>query len=89
MMRHVLPLLLVAAAVRITLGGVATFPNDDAYIALHSARHLTLAEDPSYPGASPLTGATSLLHVLVLAAALQAVPPLVALEAVAWIGAFF
>lgn len=52
------------------------FPLDDAYITLHNARALLAGgADPNYAGASALTGATSAVH-LVLVAALGAILPL-------------
>lgn len=52
------------------------FPLDDAYITLHNARTLLAGgADPSYSGANALTGATSAVH-LVLIAALGLVLPL-------------
>lgn len=42
------------------------FPLDDAYITMHNARALYAGADATY-GLSPLTGATSLVHLLLVA----------------------
>ena len=47
-----------------TWGGA--FPLDDAYITLHNARVLLTGSDPYY-GTSPLTGATSGVHLALVA----------------------
>jgi hypothetical protein len=73
---------------RLIFGGPSSFPNDDAYISQHSAHYLTESADPSYPGARPMTGATSLLHVLVLWVVMLVSAPSVAVEVVTWLGAF-
>jgi hypothetical protein len=82
-----LTLLAAGLVIRFWIGGRTAFPNDDAYISQHSARFLGQAEDPSYPGSRPLTGATSLIHVLVLWMAMRVLPPLGAVEFVSWLGA--
>jgi hypothetical protein len=82
-----LTLLAAGLVIRFWIGGQTAFPNDDAYISQHSARFLGEAEDPSYPDSRPLTGATSLLHVLVLWMAMRVLPPLGAVEFVSWLGA--
>ncbi|MEQ1728189.1 MAG: hypothetical protein ABL982_07380 [Vicinamibacterales bacterium] len=80
--------LFCAVLLRIAIGGAPVFPTDDAYISLHSARHLGEAADPSYTSSKPMTGATSPLHVFVLSAVMRAgVPPLWAVEGVTWLGA--
>lgn len=52
--------------------GAPVFPVDDAYITLHNAEVLLSGHDPSFPGASALTGATSSIHLLL--AALCSIP---------------
>ena len=80
--------LLLALAVRVAVGGQPAFTTDDAYISLHSARHLFETVDPSFIGARPMHGATSPLHVFLLAAVMALrVPPLWAVEIVTWVGA--
>lgn len=80
--------LALALGVRIAIGGQPAFTTDDAYISLHSARHLLETVDPSFIGSRPLHGATSPLHVFVLAAVMAArIPPLWAVELVTWVGA--
>ena len=56
----------LAIAHRIGLGG-PLFPVDDAYITLHNAEALLEGGDADFPGASPLTGATSLVHLALTA----------------------
>ncbi|MGJ0238983.1 hypothetical protein ACQEPB_10745 [Novosphingobium fluoreni] len=48
------------------IGWIGTFPLDDAYITLHNARALLAGADTTY-GGSPLVGATSLVHLALLA----------------------
>lgn len=79
--------LVIAVAVRFIYGGAPAFPIDDAYISLHAARHLFAATDPAFPDTPPLTGATSLLHVLALRLLMVVLAPPYALELLAWIGA--
>lgn len=45
------------------LGAAPVFPLDDAYITLHNAEAFWLGRDSNYAGASPLTGATSVVHL--------------------------
>lgn len=47
--------------------GEPAFPLDDAYITLHNADVLLQGHDPNY-GVSPLVGATSSIHLLLIAA---------------------
>ena len=56
----------LAVAHRIGLGP-PIFPVDDAYITLHNAEALLAGGDPDFPGASPSTGATSLVHLALTA----------------------
>lgn len=46
--------------------GEPTFPVDDAYITQHNASVLFLPADPLFPEASPLDGATSPVHLLLV-----------------------
>jgi hypothetical protein len=78
--------LTIAIALRIWYGGPPVFTTDDTYIALHAARLLFDATDPAYPGVPPLTGATSLVHVLMLRAFMFVLSPIWATELVAWLG---
>ncbi len=56
----------LAIAHRVGLGA-PVFPVDDAYITLHNAQVLLSGHDPSFPGASALTGATSSVHLALVA----------------------
>ena len=78
--------LTLAIGLRLWYGGPPVFTTDDTYIALHAARHLFEANDPAYPGVPPLTGATSLIHVLMLRAFMLVSSPVWATELVAWLG---
>jgi hypothetical protein len=62
--RHIFYL---AAISTIIWGWNSTFILDDAYITLHNARSLLEGHDPSY-GVSALVGATSAVHLLLVAA---------------------
>lgn len=57
------PWLLVSLLAALVLFWPRVFPLDDAYITLHNARSLLAGCDPLY-GVSPLTGATSPVHLL-------------------------
>lgn len=67
-----------------------TFPLDDAYITLHNAR--TLVEyggaDPAYRGATYLTGATSLVHLALVAMMGAILPWILASKVVTGVAAF-
>lgn len=63
-----------------------TFPLDDAYIALHSARFAP-GLDPSFPGSQALDGATSPVHIALIKLALLVFSPLDALMVVTALGA--
>lgn len=63
------------------------FPVDDAYIVLHNARALLAGHDPNYVGSSPLTGATSLVHLALVSLLMLLFSPLTALSAVSWLSA--
>jgi hypothetical protein len=70
---------LVAAAAWTVAFGRPVFPLDDAYITLHNAQVLREGTDPNY-GVSPLIGATSSAHLLLVAA-------LAGLVGISWGGA--
>ena len=59
---------------------------DDAYITVHNAQVLVQGSDPNYPGTPALVGATSVIHTLMAAGLMKALPPLWALMVVQWIG---
>lgn len=61
------------------------FPLDDAYITIHNADVLLSGVDPNY-GVSPLTGATSLIHLLLVAFATLFLPSPAAIFAVGLVG---
>lgn len=83
-------LLVLAARVVHTLwqlrGGAPVFPVDDAYITLHNAQVLHWGRDPNYAGTPALAGATSPVHLALVAALMYVLPPLWALDASLWIG---
>lgn len=62
----------------IALRGHIVFPLDDAYITLHNARVVLTGRDPSFPGVPALVGATSPVHLALVAALMLVVPPAVA-----------
>ena len=66
--------------------GTPVFPVDDAYITLHNAVSLRDGHDVNYPGTSPLVGATSAVHLLIVALFTLVLPPLEALYTVTWLG---
>src|SRR4051794_28733865 len=59
----------VLAACHATMIPVPLFPLDDAYIAAHNAAALMAGHDANFPGVSALRGATSLVHLLLVAGA--------------------
>src|SRR5262249_54188914 len=65
--------------------GTPVFPVDDAYITLHNAQVLHSGQDLNFPGSPALTGATSLLHTLLVAFLLLFLPPLWAMDVSLWI----
>jgi hypothetical protein len=77
-----------AAAVYARWPLAAFLPVDDAYITMHNARALLEGADPNFAGVAPLTGATSLLHLLLLAAAMRFLPAMTAACVVLWLGVF-
>ena len=64
---------------------VPIFPVDDAYIVLHNAAALLSGHDPNYLGSSPLTGATSLVHLALVSLLMLRLGPLAALSTAAWL----
>lgn len=75
-------LLAVLCAVHgVTLGAV--FPVDDAYISIHNAAGL-VGSETSYVGVSPLVGATSGVHVMLMAALMLIMKPASAAFCVCW-----
>lgn len=76
-----------AFAIWIGLLGRPDFPLDDAYITLHNAAALIAGgDDPAY-GVAPLRGATSPVHLLVVAAFGTLMDLRWAASAAAWLGA--
>lgn len=61
------------------------FPLDDPYLVLHNAQVLHLGFDPNFVGASPLTGATSAVHLVLVYLLMFVLPPLWALEILCWL----
>lgn len=76
----------VLAASHAAMLPVPLFPLDDAYIAAHNATALLAGQDASFPGVSALRGATSLVHLLLVAAMQGLVSPPWALWCSVWIG---
>ena len=79
---------LVSAGAAVWLWAYQPFLLDDAYITLHSARHLGEASDPSFRGATPMTGVTSPVHVVMIWLVGRIAPLEVALAVVLGIGWF-
>lgn len=65
--------ILIAAAALWLIGRPFAFPLDDAYITLHNAEALWAGWDANYQ-TSPLTGATSLVHLAMVAVATRVLP---------------
>src|SRR5437764_1293450 len=61
------------------------FDLDDPYITLHNAQALLSGHDVSYGTTSPLVGATSAVHLLLVTALLLFVQPLWALYLANWL----
>lgn len=79
----------LAAAVCTAAAGVQrpiVFPLDDAYITLHNAQVLLSGHDANY-GVPALVGATSLVHLLLVAGAALVLPPLLASTVVGGVAA--
>lgn len=74
-------------AFAVTARGAQWFPVDDAYITLHNALALLRHRDENFPGVSPLVGATSGAHVLLVALLAAVFEPLRALHAARILGA--
>ncbi|MGI4788467.1 MAG: hypothetical protein ACRYFS_06400 [Janthinobacterium lividum] len=91
--RNSLPYLTVALFILAALIGyectfpALVFPWDDAYIVIHNAQALLSGRDVNYPGASPLTGATSVVHLAFVSALMLFFSPLTALAVSLWISA--
>lgn len=64
----------------------AVFPIDDAYITLHNAIAFRNGVDESYRGVAPLVGATSSVHVVMVASLLSLMAPAAALLVTSYIG---
>ena len=77
--------LALAALHRGLLGASPVFPLDDAYITLHNAEVFWLGRDPNYPGASSLTGATSIVHLGLVILLASLFSPLTAQVVVLWL----
>jgi hypothetical protein len=87
--RRLLPLLYTLAVALLWMASAGRpfyFPLDDAYITLHNARALWAGGDFNY-GVSPLVGATSLVHLAIVAALLPLMDPVRADIAVCLSGA--
>ena len=65
--------------------GVPVFPIDDSYITLHNAQVVWWGHDPNYVGNPALTGATSAVHLALVAGLMSVLSPLRAMEASAWL----
>jgi MFS family permease len=80
-------LVLVLAIVHRIGLGAPLFPVDDAYITAHNAQVLLDGGDTSFPGASALTGATSLVHLALTALLSIPAGELTGLYLAMWLGA--
>ena len=78
-------LVLLAALLHRALVGSPVFPMDDAYITLHNAQVLHWGHDPNYFGTPALAGATSAVHLALVALLMFALSPPVALWAALWL----
>ena len=78
-------LVLLAALLHRLLLGSPVFPVDDAYITLHNAQVLHSGHDPNYLGTPALAGATSAVHLALVALLLFVLPPTMALWASLWL----
>lgn len=78
-------LVLLAAVLHHVLLGPPVFPVDDAYIVLHNAQVLHWGHDPSYLGVPALAGATSPVHLALVALLMDAFTPAVALWTALWL----
>ncbi len=80
-------LVLLAGLLHHALLGPPVFPVDDAYITLHNAQVLHWGHDPNYPGTPALAGATSAVHLALVALLMFALSPPNALWAALWLAA--
>ncbi len=78
-------LVLLAGLLHRVLLGPPVFPVDDAYITLHNAQVLHWGHDPNCPGTPALAGATSAVHLALVALMMFALPPATALWAALWL----
>ena len=67
-------------------GGTPLFPLDDAYITMHNAEVLRSGHDSNYVNVPALVGATSSVHLLLVAFLRNFFKPEWALEASSWLG---
>jgi len=70
---------------RVLLGGLPVFPMDDAYITLHNAQVLHWGHDPNYFGVPTLAGATSAVHLALVALLMFVLSPPMALWTDLWL----
>jgi hypothetical protein len=80
-------LLLIAFFIDLRATDYPLFPVDDAYTTLHNAEVLQAGEDKNFGDVSPLTGATSAVHLVLVAGLLNFFPSAWASFAAAWIAA--
>ena len=78
-------LVLLACLLHRLLLGSPIFPVDDAYITLHNAQVLHWGHDPNYSGTPAFAGATSAVHLALVALLLFALPAPMALWASLWL----
>lgn len=78
-------LVLLACLLHRACLGPPVFPMDDAYITLHNAQVLHWGHDPNYPGTPALAGATSAVHLALVALLMFALSPPNALWAALWL----
>lgn len=78
-------LVLLAALLHRVLLGSPVFPMDDAYITLHNAQVLHWGHDPNYLGTPALAGATSAVHLALVAFLMFALSPPMALWTSLWL----
>ena len=78
-------LVLLAGLLHRVLFGPPVFPVDDAYITLHNAQVLHWGHDPNYPGTPALAGATSAVHLALVALLLFVLSPPNALYTALWL----
>ncbi|MGH6627706.1 MAG: hypothetical protein ACRECD_14405 [Burkholderiaceae bacterium] len=71
-----LSVVLLAACLIVAFRAPIAFPLDDAYITIHNAIVLLSGADPNYEGVPALIGATSSVHLLLVAVMAQITSPL-------------